>query len=35
MTINQCLAFADKDERPFGPAPDPEGPMAQLRKLLG
>ena len=35
MTINQCLAFADKDERPFGPAPDPEGPMAKLRELLG
>ena len=35
MTINQCLAFADQDERPFGPAPDPEGAMARLRKLLG
>ena len=32
MTINQCLAFADRDERPFGPPPDPEGPMAKLRK---
>ena len=32
MTINQCLAFADRDERPFGPAPDPEGPMAKLRE---
>ncbi len=35
MTINQCLAFADQDERPFGPLPDPEGAMARLRKLLG
>ena len=34
MTINQCLAFADQDERPFGPPPDPEGPMAKLRILF-
>ncbi len=35
MTINQCLAFADLDERPFGPPADPEGPMAKLREILG
>ena len=35
MTINQCLAFADLDERPFGPPADPEGPMARLREILG
>ena len=35
MTINQCLAFADLDERPFGPPPDPKGPMAKLREILG
>ena len=35
MTVSQCLAYADMDERPFGPPPDPDGPMARLRKLLG
>ncbi len=34
MTVSQCLAFADMDERPFGPPPDPDGPMARLRKLF-